>query len=113
MPVVLARMGHHQSMTATSKPVRYPIQLLIRDWLFIDGTMDNHVQSAVDGSVPDDVDDRPDEHSGWDADEDLARLPGVARLSLSIRRAGWEQIPGWPHDLEDFKTWPAPDRRQR
>jgi hypothetical protein len=46
--------------------------------------MDNHVQMAFDGR------------------------PRVARLGLSVRQAGWYQIPGWPYDLEGFATWPAP-----
>jgi hypothetical protein len=94
-------------MTTTHGPVRYTIHLLIRDWLLIDGTMDNHVQSAIDGAVPDAP---PGGHTGneTDLDDELSQLPRVARLGSSIRRAGWEQIPGWPHDLEGFKTWPAP-----
>jgi hypothetical protein len=78
----MVALGDDLSMRATSKQVQYSIRLLVSDWLFIDATMDNHVQSA---------DDR-----------------GVADVGLGIRRAGWEQIPGWPHDLEGFKTWPAP-----
>ena len=61
------------------------VRMLISDWLLIDGTMDNHVQSAVDDARPD-----------------------VAELGLSIREAGWRQLPDWPHSAEGFKTWPAP-----
>ncbi len=114
-------------MTTTSEQAEYPIRVLISDWLLIDGTMDNHIQSAIDGSVQDDMDeeddpsdeapdhDEPDEH-GWDegpdwdgeAELELTELPRVAQLGKSIRRAGWDQIPGWPHDAEGFKTWPTP-----
>ena len=31
---------------------------------------------------------------------------------MSIRQAGWDQISGWPHDAEGFKTWPAPGQSQ-
>ncbi|MEU7868710.1 hypothetical protein [Dactylosporangium sp. NPDC049140] len=89
-------------MTAPSEAARYSIQMLISDWLLIDGTMDNHVWSAV-------------EQPGGDgaADPDIARRPEVARLGLSVRRAGWDQIAGWPHDLEGFTTWPAPGQTAR
>jgi hypothetical protein len=88
--------------------------MLIRDWLFIDGTMDNHVQSAVDGAVPDTIDE-DDERAGdtptdrdTETDQAISRLPRVAQVGLSIRRAGWDQIPDWPHDVAGFTTWPAP-----
>ena len=86
----------------------YAIPLLIRDWLLIDGTMDNHVQSAIDGSVPDDLDEWADDDGSEEEDEEDAELPKVARVGLGIRRAGWDQIPGWPHDARGFQTWPAP-----
>jgi hypothetical protein len=38
---------------------------------------------------------------------ETTELPKVAQLGTSIRQAGWNQIPGWPHDAEGFKTWPA------
>ncbi|MEU0940873.1 universal stress protein [Embleya sp. NPDC005971] len=31
-----------------------------------------------------------------------------AELAGSVRRAGWDQIPGWPRDAAGFATWPAP-----
>jgi hypothetical protein len=89
----------------------HSVQMLISDWLVIDGTIDNHAQSSVDGAAPDDMDDedgRFSESPGWDAGEEMSRLPRAAQLAMSIRRAGWDQIPGWPHDVEGFKTWPAP-----
>jgi hypothetical protein len=106
----------------TSEQAEYSIQVLISDWLLIDGTMDNHVQSAIDGSVQDDMGeegddpgneapdhDGPDEH-GWDCGAEIGttELPRVAQLGTSIRQAGWDQIPDWPHDAEGFKAWPAP-----
>ncbi|MEU7905012.1 hypothetical protein [Actinoplanes sp. NPDC049118] len=96
-------MIHDRSMTATSEQAEYPVRILISDWLLIDGTMDNHVQSAIDGAVPDSV-------PGWDvaAKRSARKPPRVARLGNSIRQAGWDQIPGWPHDGEGFRTWPAP-----
>ena len=98
-----------QSMTGTSKHAKHSVQMLIRDWLVIDGTMDNHAQSCVDGAAPDDMeeDGRLSESPGWDADEEISGLPITAQVADSIRRAGWDQIPGWPHDGEGFKTWPA------
>ena len=98
-------------MTGTSTHAKHSVQILIKDWLTIDGTMDNHCQSSIDGAAPDDVvdeDDRLSESPGWDADEEMSRLPKTAQLAHSIRRAGWNQIPGYPHDLAGFKTWPAP-----
>lgn len=95
-------------MAASSGPVQYSVQVLVSDWLIIDATMDNHVQSVIDGAVPDDIDDRSHEfpRSDTEADQEIARLPRVAQLGLSIRRAGWSQVPGWPDDAEGFKTWP-------
>jgi hypothetical protein len=93
-------------MTATSEQAEYSIQVLISDWLLVDGTMDNHIQSAIDGAVPDGWEQRP----SWDTEEEMetTELPPVAQLGSSIRQAGWDQIPGWPHDVEGFRTWPAP-----
>jgi hypothetical protein len=124
---------HDLLVTATSE---HSVRMLISDWLFIDGTMDNHVQSAIDGAVPesmeegDDTDeeawdgDGDDDEDGWDNDSDdswdevpagdtdtevaASELPKVTRLGTSIRQAGWDQIPGWPHDAVGFQTWPAP-----
>lgn len=124
-------------MAVTSEQAEYSVQMLVTDWLLIDGTMDNHVQSAVDGAVPDGMEeggdagekaqegdghegidgwdedgegDGRDESPGWDAEAEIdgMELPRVAQLGTSIRQAGWDQIPGWPHDGEGFKTWPAP-----
>lgn len=41
------------------------------------------------------------------AEIETIELPKVARVGSSIRQAGWDQIPGWPHDAEGFQTWPA------
>lgn len=104
-------MRDDQSMTGTTKHARHSVQMLISDWLAIDGTMDNHAQSVIDGAAPDDMDEEDgglSESPGWDPDEEISRLPRTAQLAISIRRAGWDQIPGWPHDVEGFKTWPAP-----
>jgi hypothetical protein len=103
-------VGDDRSVAATSRHVQYSVQVLVSDWLIIDGTMDNHVQSAIDGTVPDDIDDDSGESPSSDiqADLEISRLPRVARLGLSIRRAGWKQVSGWPDDVEGFKTWPTP-----
>ncbi|GAA2532520.1 hypothetical protein GCM10010201_35010 [Pilimelia columellifera subsp. columellifera] len=74
--------------------------------------MDNHVQSAIDGAVPDGEGDAAGWEEGSAGDvgaevEDVA-LPAVAQLGSSIRQAGWDQISGWPHDVAGFVTWPAP-----
>jgi len=106
----LVAVRDDQSTTGTSRHAQHSVQMLISDWLIIDGTMDNHAQSSIDGAVPDDMDEedgRFSESPAWDAGEEMSRLPRTARLAMSIRRAGWDQIPGWPHDVEGFKTWPA------
>ncbi|KUL34304.1 hypothetical protein [Actinoplanes awajinensis] len=112
-------------MNAMAERMEHSVQILISDWLFIDGTMDNHVQSAIDGAVFDeegDTDDEaedgdgPDDEDDWDegpaadtdAEPDSIALPRVAQLGLSVRQAGWDQIPGWPRDAAGFETWPAP-----
>lgn len=82
-------------METTSEQARYSVEMLISDWLFIDGTMDNHVHSAIDSPGEDEL----DEETG---------LPSVAELGLSIRESGWDQIHGWPRDAAGFRTWPAP-----
>lgn len=105
-------------MTDSAGHVRHSIQLLISDWLLVDGTMDNHIQSAIEDAEPDGLDGGPDsdggeDEGGWDDEFDDARWPGgepprVAQLGNSIRQAGWGQITGWPHDVAGFQTWPAP-----
>ncbi|MFG2050860.1 hypothetical protein ACGFIW_25930 [Micromonospora sp. NPDC048935] len=93
-------------VAATPARPEHSINLLVSDWLLIDATMDNHVNSAIDGAVP--------SGSEWESPGDAraetgaTRPPAVARLGISIRQAGWDQIPGWPHDVEGFRTWPAP-----
>lgn len=115
-------------MATISEQTEYSIRVLISDWLIIDATMDNHVQSAIDGSVEGDVfaeqdhvsDELPDhdarDEQSWDEGPDgddeaeigTTQLPPVAQLGTSIRQAGWDQIPGWPRRAGGFKTWPAP-----
>ena len=113
------------TVTSTAEQAEYRVQMPIRDWLTIDGTMDNHVQTAIGGGLDDDTeagneDPDPgteddddsgsgsdsDDEDGWDAED--VELSGVAQLGLSIRQAGWDQLPDWPHDAEGLKTWPAP-----
>jgi len=60
-----------------------------RQWLIIDSTMDNEVIGEAQNGDP----------------------SGVVDLGMSIRQAGWDQIPGWPHDIQGFETWPAPGQR--
>jgi hypothetical protein len=86
--------------------------------------MDNHVQSAIDGAVPDGMQegedageealdgdghegiggwdeegegDGRDESPGWDTEAEIEAmgLTRVAQLGTTIRQAGWDQIPGW------------------
>jgi hypothetical protein len=60
-----------------------------RQWLLIDSIMDNEVSVEAQNGDP----------------------SGVVDLGRSIRQAGWDQIPGWPHDLQGFETWPVPGQR--
>jgi hypothetical protein len=59
-------------------------------WLLIDGTMDNEVSTEAENGDP----------------------RGVVDLGNSIRRAGWDQNPGWPQDRRGFDTWRAPGQRR-
>ncbi len=105
-------------MTALSAEAEYSIPVSVSDWLLIDATLDNHIRSAVDNPDPDagGDDDEEDEDAWTDedgigdaAEKDIsADLPPVALLGMSIRQAGWDQIPGWPRDAAGFAIWPAP-----
>jgi hypothetical protein len=57
--------------------------VLISDWLIIDGSMDNHVESTVDGAAPDDVADRSDERPGGDSEADQETPSASARCQAS------------------------------
>lgn len=46
--------------------------------------MDNHASNALDG-------------------DDMK----THYRALRIREEGWRQIPGWPTDVEGFRSWPA------
>lgn len=124
-------------LVAAVGPANYMVQVLVSDWLIIDGTMDNHVHAIIDGAVSDGMqqdedalaDDRRDgtgqeDGASWteeDADDlwdaslgsgteaapATVGLPRLAELCFSIRRAGWEQIAGWSHDAEGDQTWPT------
>jgi hypothetical protein len=125
------------AMTTSPDQPQYAVQIPIRDWLVIDAIMDNHIQSAIDGGSYDEGGLEPDDGDGdeacnddeeeieseddtdgdeepgdsWDVEaEDAIREPAVAKVGMSIRQAGWDQIPGWPDDAEGFKTWPAPSQ---
>ncbi|MBM2620519.1 hypothetical protein JIG36_33965 [Actinoplanes sp. LDG1-06] len=93
-------------MTNSTGPTTYPIQMLIRDWLTIDGTLDNHAQTAIDSAATEmrKFDDEGDPGASFGSPD----LPRVTRLATSIRQAGWDQVEGWPHTVEGFETWPAP-----
>jgi hypothetical protein len=73
-------------MNHPSEQVTYRVQMETRQWLLIDSTMDNEVSTeAQDGD-----------------------LHGIVDLGISIRQAGWDQIPGWPPHVEGFRNWPLP-----
>jgi hypothetical protein len=67
----------------------YQVRMETRQWLIIDGTMDNEVSTQIENGDP----------------------RGVVDLGSSIRQAGWDQIPGWPQDVKGFETWPAPGQQ--
>lgn len=73
-------------MNRSDRGAVYPVRMETRQWLFIDATMDNEVSVEAEDCDP----------------------RAVVDLGNSIRQAGWDQIPGWPHDEADFQTWPAP-----
>jgi hypothetical protein len=73
-------------MVRFSEEATYRVQMETRQWLIIDGTIDNEVSVEAESGDP----------------------RNVVDLGSSIRQAGWDQIPGWPHEVEGFKHWPAP-----
>ncbi|HZM75945.1 MAG TPA: hypothetical protein VFC19_09475 [Candidatus Limnocylindrales bacterium] len=73
-------------MDLSPEQARYRVRLETRKWLVIDATMDNEVSVEAEDGDP----------------------RGVVDLGMSIRRAGWDQVPGWPRDVQGFETWPAP-----
>lgn len=110
-------MAHHRGMTAGSERMAYSVEMLISDWVYVDATMDNHIQSAIDGSAPGCPGGDADEGDvGWEDPSAGATavelgstgLPPLAQLGIGVRRAGWDQISGWPRDLDGLRTWPAP-----
>jgi hypothetical protein len=70
----------------------YQLALKIKDWLYIDGTMDNDIRRCRDRSD----DDEPPSGSYWNA---------LARLGQSIREAGWKQLPDWPNTYKELQRW--------
>jgi hypothetical protein len=76
-------------MTSSSEQTGYRVKMETRQWLIIDGTMDNEVISEAQNGDP----------------------SGVVDLGMSIRQAGWDQILGWPQDIHGFETWPASGQR--
>lgn len=73
-------------MEASAEETGHRVRMETRQWLVIDATIDNEVSDAAES------DDAGD----------------VVALGSGIRRAGWDQIPGWPKDVEGFADWPAP-----
>ncbi|GAA3806032.1 hypothetical protein GCM10022226_27670 [Sphaerisporangium flaviroseum] len=70
-------------MGAAREQSKYRVQMDTSQWLIIDAVIDNTIAiEVVDGD------------------------PGIVDLGDSIRHAGWEQVPDWPHDAEALKTWP-------
>ncbi|RFS82445.1 hypothetical protein D0T12_26975 [Actinomadura spongiicola] len=76
-------------MDSSSDRAGYRVQMETRQWLIIDATMDNEVITEAQEGDP----------------------RGVVDLGSSIRQAGWDQIPGWPHDAKGFESWPAPGQK--
>jgi hypothetical protein len=72
--------------------VTHQLTLKIRDWLYIDGTMDNNIRRCRDMS------DDEEEPSGtyWNA---------LAMVGSAIREAGWRQLPGWPDSYDGLQRW--------
>jgi hypothetical protein len=77
---MIRRMNH------PLEQVTYRVQMETRQWLSIDSTMDNEVSTEAQDGDPHDIVD----------------------LGMSIRQAGWDQIPGWPQHVEGFRNWPPP-----
>ncbi|MFI0406310.1 hypothetical protein [Actinomadura sp. 3N508] len=73
-------------MSPSREEAGYQVRMETRQWLVIDGTMDNEVITEAQDGDP----------------------RGVVDLGSSIRQAGWDQIPGWPRDVTGFLTWPTP-----
>jgi len=70
----------------------HQLTLKIRDWLYIDGTMDNDIRRCRDMSN----DDEEPSGSYWNA---------LALLGAAIREAGWKQLPDWPDTYEELQRW--------
>jgi hypothetical protein len=70
----------------------HQLTLKIKDWLYIDGTMDNDIRRCRDRGDDD------EEPSGkyWNA---------LAKLGRAIREAGWRQLPEWPDTYEELQRW--------
>ncbi|MFC5183603.1 hypothetical protein [Actinomadura harenae] len=73
-------------MSHPFEEIRYRVRMETRQWLVIDATLDNEV--SVEARSGD--------------------SRNVVDLGSSIRQAGWNQIPGWPNEVEGFEHWPAP-----
>ena len=76
----------------------YSVAMELADWLIIDAVMDDELQVIA--------------AEGWDYDDwgEPTRDPHWAELSElghSVRKAGWDQISDWPHEVESVRRWAA------
>ncbi|MFI7545525.1 hypothetical protein [Actinoplanes sp. NPDC049599] len=72
----------------------------IADWIFIDGTMDNAIQSYRDECW--------DPDSGAEARAADARASALADLGESVSQAGRDQITEWPSGIGSAWELPEP-----
>jgi hypothetical protein len=97
----------HPGMTDATDATKYPVVMEVADWLVINGTMGNEVDGLSQEGF-----DIPEGQDDWGEDGRDPRWAELTKLGVSIRQAGWDQLPDWPDTYEGMQTWPAPGRTE-
>ena len=93
-------------MTQNREAISYPVTMEVASWLLIDGTMDNEISDLVTEGygAPEGMEDDKDYRDPYFAE--------LTQLGVSIREAGWAQLPDWPKTARGMRSWPAPGRTE-
>ncbi|GAA3924913.1 hypothetical protein [Actinoplanes auranticolor] len=86
-------------MKGMRNQVKYAVTMKIDDWTYVEGTMDNDVQSARDRGWR--------QHGRGQRQEPYWRER--AKVGETVQKAGWRQLPR-PAEYEELQRWGASGR---
>jgi hypothetical protein len=92
------------AMDSTAVQSRYPVRMLVADWLYIDATLDNHIQTSLGGEAEDEAPDGEAAGQAPDEPDDEQESDGPDDGSGDDGGGGAQD--DWDWDGEEFDEEP-------